>query len=491
MPYALGIDLGTSSIKAVLLDSDGDIRATASADYPLLKPKPGWVEQNPADWWDALCQASQNVIRKSGISNTEIRGVAISGQINGAVFVDLRGEFLRNAIIWLDHRSQTECDWANERAGDLLHSRTLQHLNPVNGLAKVLWVHAHEPDLYAQTDSVLMPKDWLTFRLTGAQAAEITDASTGGAFDLHDLRWSTEILQRLDVNPDLFPPLVDSSEIVGTVNAEAAAATGLAPGTLVCGGGGDMPCMVLGSGVISPGILSVGIGTAGHAVIFAEQLSDAAVNQLWPMCHPISGKYAWLGCTLTGGASLTWFRDSFGATYDELTAEAENAPAGSEGLFFMPWLEGTATPYPDANARGGFLGLSLRHTRGHLVRALMEGVVFDLRHSLECFKSLGLPISEIRMGEGGSRSALWRQIHADVFGHDIRLIDTEDLSAVGAALIASVGSEIFPDFETACEATIKLGETVPCQPEQSAFYEDAYRRYCELYPTLKAWYEKG
>ncbi|MCZ6680471.1 MAG: xylulokinase [Candidatus Poribacteria bacterium] len=491
MEYALGIDLGTGSTKVVLLDSDGEIVATASADYPLLKPHPGWVEQNPDDWWQALCQTVQAVLREAEIPNTAVRSVALSGQINGAVFVDGRGSPLRPALIWLDHRSQAECDWGNAQAGDLIRSRTLQKLNPVNTLGKVLWVKRHEPEVYAQAHAILMPKDWLVFRLTGVLGAEMSDASASAAFDLFERRWSNEILEKLEVNPELFLPVVESPEVVGQVTTEAGSATGLAAGTRVCGGGGDISCMVLGSGVIEKGIVSVGIGTAGHAVTFADSLSDAAVNQLWPMCHAIPGKYAWLGCTLTGGASLIWFRDSFGMTYEQLNAEAENAPAGAEGLFFMPWLEGTATPYPDAHARGGFLGLTLRHSRGHMVRALMEGVVFDLRHSLECFKSLGLPIEEVRMGEGGSRSALWRQIHADVFCHDLRLIDTEDLSAVGAALIAGVGGGIFPDFPTACKATIKLGEMVRCDPERAAFYEEAYQRYCELYPTLKSWFEKG
>jgi xylulokinase len=490
MPYALGVDLGTSSTKALLLNGEGRVVATASASYPLLKPQLGWVEQDPEDWRHALCRVVQGVLCEAGISSTQVRSIALSGQINGAVFIDRRGEPLRAALIWLDHRAQAECDWANEQAGDLLRSQALRRLNPANTLAKVLWVQRHEPDVYARTHSILLPKDWLRFWLTGVLCAEMSDASATAAFDLHRRCWSTEILEKLGVKPELFPPVVESSEIVGRVTAEAAVATGLAAGTPVCAGGGDMPCMVLGSGVIAPGIVSVGIGTAGHAVTLAESVSDAAVNRLWPMCHTVPGEYAWLGCTLTGGASLTWFRDSFGGTYEELIEEAEKVPAGAEGLFFMPWLEGTATPYPDVHARGGFLGLTLRHTRGHMVRALMEGVVFDLRHSLECFKSLGLPIEEIRMGEGGSRAALWRQIHADVFGQDVQIIETEDLSAVGAALIAGVGGGIFPDFETACKATVKLGEAVRCKSEQAAFYEGAYRCYCELYPALKEWFKR-
>ena len=488
MAYAVGIDLGTSSIKVVLLDDQGNTAATASADYPLLKPQPSWREQNPTDWWQALCATVRDVL--AGISTSDVQGVALSGQINGAVFVDQRGELLRPAMIWLDQRSQAECDRANESAGDLFRTQAVVHLNPVNTLGKVLWVREHEPEIYERAH-LLAPKDWLNFRLTGVLKAEISDASTTGAFDLLERRWSTEIQERLGLRPELFLPLLESNEKVGEVTGEAASETGLAPGTPVFGGGGDIPCMILGSGVIEPGIVSVGIGTAGHATIFADSVDDAAFNQLWPMCHTLSGKYTWLGCTYTGGASLTWFRDTFGGEYEEMNTAAEAIPPGAEGLMYMPWLEGTGTPLPDASARAGFLGLSLRHTRGHMIRALMEGVAHDLRHSLECFQSLALPIAEVRMGEGGSQSVVWRQILADVFGRDLRLIETQDLSAVGAGLLACVGGGLFADFKTACEAVIKLGETVHCDPDQVAFYETQYQRYCRLYPILNQWYAEA
>ncbi len=491
MSYILGIDLGTSGIKAVLVGDEGGIAATSSAAYPLLKPRPRWVEQNPEDWWQALCRAVRAVLEEAGISGPQIRGVALSGQINGAVFVDQQGDLLRNAMIWLDQRSQAECDQGNELAGTLIRQQAMIHLSPVNTLAKVLWIRRHQPQVYDQARALLAPKDWLNFALTGVARAEITDASTTGAFNLYQRGWSGEILESLELKAELFQPLVESTERVGEVRPAAAEATGLAVGTPVFGGGGDIPCMVLGSGVIRPGIVSVGIGTAGHAIAFAERLDEAAFNKLWPMCHVSPGNYAWLGCTLTGGASMNWFRDTFDCTYEELNREAEEVPPGAEGLVFMPWLEGTGTPHPDPRARAGFLGLSLRHTRGHMVRALMEGVVLDLRHSLECFASLGLPIEEVRMGEGGSRSALWRQIHADVFGRDLRLIETEDLSAVGAALLAGVGGGVFADFASACEAVIKLGDTVPCNPERTAFYREAYQSYCQLYPTLKGWYGRA
>lgn len=486
MRYVLGVDIGTGSAKAVLLDEAGQLVGRGTADYPLHKPHPGWVEQDGEDWWRGLCASARQTL--AGVDSAQVACVGLSGQLNGAVFVDAEGRPLRQVPIWLDHRSQAECDWAEQRAGDLLKERAMARLGPVNMLAKVLWVKANEPEVYKRTRWVLLPKDWLRFRLTGRFGAEVSDASVTAAFDLYAREWSGEILDALEIDAGLFPDLTDSPDIVGEVTADAAAETGLVAGTPVVAGGGDMPCMILGSGVIEPGVVGFGIGTAAHATAFAEELDSRAFNKLWPMCHSIPGKYAWLGCSFTGGASLKWFKEEFGGSYEELTQAAAQVPAGAEGLFFMPWLEGRATPCPDARARGGFVGLSLRHTRGHLVRAVMEGVVYDLRHSLDCFTEIGLPIDELRIGEGGSYSALWRQIQADILGRDVVRIETDDLSAVGAALLAGVGSGLYADFATACRGAVKLAETVSCDAGQAELYRQAFARYGALYPTLKDWY---
>ena len=493
MALVMGIDLGTSSTKTVLMDDEGHVVAMASADYPLLTPHAGWVEQNPSDWWRAVCDTTRQGIRnlmsqQPSHSVHDIKGLSLSGQMNGAVFVDASGDPLRPALLWLDHRSQRECDDANQCAGDLLRERALHVLNPVNTLAKVLWVRAHEPQCYAGASHALIPKDWIRFKLTDAFRSDVSDASVTGALDLYTRHWSNAILDTLKVRRDLFPQVVESPTIAGEISREASEDTGLAAGTPVCAGGGDMACMAVGGGVIKPGIVSVGIGTAGHALTFAESVSDEAFNQLWPMCHAVPDKYFWLGCSYTGGASLRWFRDQFGEGFEDLTAQAEGVPAGSEGLFFMPWFEGTATPHPDAHARGGWIGLTLRHTKAHLIRALMEGVVFDLRHSLECFKRLGLPIDEIRIGEGGAKSALWRQIQADVFGQDVRAMETRDASAIGAAIIAGVGVGVFDSFESACERAIVLGQTVTSDADPARQYDSSYRQYSRLYPSLKDWF---
>lgn len=486
MACVLGIDLGTGSAKAVLLDDGGQVVGRGTSEYPLHKPHPGWVEQDGEDWWNGLCVAARQALE--GIDPAQVAGVGLSGQLNGAVFVDGDGRPLRRVPIWLDHRAQAECDWAQERAGDLLRERAMAEVRPVHALAKVLWLKANDPAVYERTRWVLLPKDWLRFRLTGGVAAEVSDASVTAAFDLYERTWSGEILEALEIDAGLFPPMVDSPDVVGEVTDAAAAETGLAAGTPVVAGGGDMPCMILGSGVIEPGIVCLGIGTAAHATASAERLDPRAFGKLSPMCHPIPGKYAWLGCSFTGGASLKWFRDEFGGSYEELTGAAAAVEAGAEGLFFMPWLEGRSTPRVDANVRGGFIGLSLRHTRAHMVRAVMEGVVYDLRHLLDCFAGIDLPVRQLRIGEGGSHSELWRQIQADVLGRDVVRLAIDDPSAVGAALLAGVGTGVYDDFASACRQVVELADTVRCNRERAVFYDRAFGRYAALYPALQGWY---
>jgi len=493
MSLVIGIDIGTSSTKTLLLNEEGQVITSASASYQISTPHTGWVEQEADEWWQAVCSTVRQIVHhlesdQSPFSTSDIKGVSLSGQMNGAVFVDTDGYPLRSAILWLDQRSQKQCDQANERASHLLRDRALHVLNPINTLAKVLWLKENQPDLYAQVHHVLLPKDWVRFKLTGTFQAEVTDGSVTAALDLYTRNWSGDILEALGIEENLFPEVVESSTITGRITKRVAAETGLRVGTPVCAGGGDMACMAIGSSIVKPGIVSVGIGTAGHVLTYAETVDDAAFNQLWPMCHAIPGKYFWLGCSYTGGASLTWFRDQFGDSFTELIETAQNAPVGSDGLFFMPWFQGTATPCPDANARAGWVGMTLHHTKAHMIRALMEGVVFDLRHSLECFKQLNLPISEIYIGEGGSRSELWRQMQADIFGQQLRILEVEDASALGAAIIAGVGVGVFDDFESACDLTVALGQTICSNTELIEKYERYYQRYCGLYPSLKNWF---
>lgn len=493
MSLVMGIDLGTSSTKTIILDQEGMLVATACASYPMSTPRPGWVEQAPEDWWHAVCATIQESIASlpAPLAASDIKGVAISGQMNGAVPTDQSGVPLRPAILWLDGRSQAECDQANEKAERPLRERALTILNPVNTLAKILWIQGNEPDLYRASKWVLIPKDWVRFRLTGEMLSDVSDASVSGALDLYDRVWSGEILESVGVRDDLFPEVVESTAPAGLVTQSAAGATGLVAGTPVCAGGGDMACMAVGSGAIKPGIVGIGIGTAGHAITYAEDLHDGAFNQLWPMCHSVPDAYFWLGCSYTGGGSLSWFSEQFGDDYESLTTMASEVSAGSDGLFFMPWLAGTGTPHPDARARGGWLGLTLQHGKQHMVRSLMEGVAFDLRQALGCIHGIGLPVTEIRLGEGGVRSKLWRQILVDVFGQEGRLMELGDASAIGAALIAGVGVGVFNDFGEACNRTVQLTDHVRHNPESAILYDACFQKYCDLYPMLKPWFHQG
>ncbi len=494
MPLVIGIDLGTSSAKTVVLDESGAVIGSAGASYAMQTPQPGWVEQNADDWWEAICRTTRAVaveLRRQGRSVNDVRCVSLSGHMNGAVFVDGAGNPLRAPILWLDRRSQAECDAANARAGGLLRSRALHVMSPINTLAKVLWVRAREPDVYRDARYVLIPKDWVRFRMTGTFGSDVSDASVTAAADLRARDWSGEILDALEVRRSLFPDVSESTEVIGALTGRASREMGLAAKTPVCAGGGDVSCLAVGSGVIRPGVVNVGIGTAGHALAFAEKLDPAAFNRLWPMCHSVPGAFFWLGCSYTCGASLAWLSEQLGDEVTALTRQAEDAPAGCEGLFFLPWLEGSATPHPDARARGGWIGLTLRHTKAHLARSLMEGVAFDLKRSLACFEDIGLPIEDLRIGEGGARSALWRQIQADVFGRDARVLEVREASALGAAVIAGVGVGVFPGFETACERSVKLGESVRSSAKRAADYENQFHRYRELYPILKAWFHEN
>ena len=497
MALVLGIDVGTSSTKALLLAEDGAVRGLGTAGYPLSTPHPRWVEQDPADWWSGTCEAVRRALDAASCDAGEVAVVGLSGQMNGAVFVDAKGRPLRPGIIWLDHRATDECRLMDERAGDALRASACNPPMPVYTAAKVLWVMRHEPDVWKAAAKFIQPKDYVRFRLTGTLGTDLSDASATLLCDLRRRAWATDIFEGLGVRPDLFPELAEPTAVVGEVTAEAADATGLAAGTPMVAGGADMACMVAGSGVVVPGVVSVTIGTAGHVTTCADHVSEAGYNCLWPMCHVVPGQYFWLGCCYTGGASLQWFRDALGGAevaaadlagldaFDLLAREAAQAAPGAEGLYFLPYLAGSATPHPDDDARGCFIGLTLRHRKAHLVRAILEGVAYNLRDSLEVFQKLGLALDEVRVGEGGGSNPLWRQILADVFGRAVHPLLTGDASAVGAALVAGVGTGVWPDFASACAGAVRVGDPTEPVGAHAASYERGYRLYSRLYGDLR------
>ncbi|MCL5025959.1 MAG: xylulokinase [Chloroflexi bacterium] len=504
MPYfTMGIDIGTTGARAIVIDETGRLAGAATDEYPLYTPRTMLLPTPPGDWWRATVQAIRGAIAAAGIAGDEVRGVGLTGQMHGLVLLDADGEVLRPAILWCDQRTQEQCNRITERVG----RRRLIELtcNPaLTGFTapKVLWVRQHEPALYERARKMLLPKDYIRYKLSGTFAGEVSDASGTLLFDVGQRQWSVEMLQLLDVDPDLLPPIYESTVVSAAVSREAAAATGLKPGTPIVGGGGDQAAGGVGNSIVRPGLVSSTIGTSGVVFAFTERPWLDPQGRVHTFCHAVPGKWHVMGVTLGAGLSLRWFRDEFGQAeralgeltgvdpYVYLAQEAERAPAGAEGLIFLPYLMGERTPHLDSNARGVLFGLTGRHTRASVVRAIMEGVAYSLRDSLEILKEMGVPLGEVRYSGGGARSALWRQIQADVFGLPGVTLNVGEGPAYGAALLASVGTGAYVSVEEACDATLQVAERTEPDPAGVAAYETYYPIYRSLYAALKPAFDK-
>ncbi|OLC31505.1 MAG: xylulokinase, partial [Armatimonadetes bacterium 13_1_40CM_64_14] len=350
---------------------------------------------------------------------------------------------------------------------------------------KIIWMRRHEPERYARIHHVLLPKDYARYRLTGQMASDVADASGTSLFDVRRRAWSAEMLSRLDIPPAWLPTVAESSEKTGTVTKEAAATTGLRPGMPVVAGAGDQAAQAVGTGIVRPGLVSATIGTSG--VVFAHMAKPEvdARGRLHTFCHAVPGRWHVMGVMLSAGGSLRWLRDSLAtASYDEMSAAAALTPPGAEGLVFLPYLSGERTPHADPHARGAFVGLTLRHGRGHLIRAVMEGVAFGLRDALEIMRGLGIPVTQVRVSGGGARSELWRQILADVFGLDVVTVTSAEGAAYGAALLAGIGAGLYPSVEAACDATIEIADRIVPDAARAATYDRLYDVYTDLYHQL-------
>jgi len=488
MSFVIGIDQGTSGIKAVLTNDLGDVVSVAVSRYPLIQAKPGWVEQDPNAWWSSLKECVQKVTEN--INKKDVSGIAISGQINGVVLIDANHSLLGNSIIWLDQRAELESEEANRICGQLIRDVTYRSISSVTALSKVLWIKSNLPKIYRRVKKIVTPLDWLNFKLTGEVRCELTGASFTGALDIERRMWSSEVLNSLDVDLDLFGDLSKSEEILGTLNKSVASELGLEEATRVYGGAGDIPSLILGSGCINEGRICIGVGTAGHVVTSVNSLNGLGPDKLWPMCHVIPEKYGLLGCTFTGGAAMNWFVNNFDITYDQLIKEASMADKYEASLFFMPWLKGTSVPVLDTSIKGGFFGLDLRHSRGSIIRSMIEGVIFELRHSIEVFKSIGVDVNEIRVGEGWAQSELWMSIQSAVFGRQVQVVETKELSAVGASIIANTAEGNFSSYDEAAEACVKMGNEVTPVESYVNYYQEKYERYCDLYKVAKLWYSQ-
>jgi xylulokinase len=483
----LGIDVGTGGTRAVLIDRQGRVVASAASDHaPIHSEHIGWAEQNPDDWWRAAREAIAAALASAHISGSGVEAVALTGQMHGCVMLDSDGKVLRPALIWCDQRTQPQCDWRTEKIGfERLIELTSNPALPNFTLTKLLWVRDHEPETFARIRHVMCPKDYVRYKMTGEFAIDMQEASGTLLLDVTHRRWSEEVAEAAGVPMAWLPRLFEGPEICARVSSAGAAATGMAAGTPVAAGAGDQGAGAVGMGILSPGSVSATIGTSG--VVFAATDTPARdrLGRLHTFCHAAPGRWHVMGVTNGAGLSLRYFRDTFAPelSYDDLTALAAKAQAGSDGLLWTPYLFGERTPHLDPDARAAFVGITASHTRGHFVRAVLEGVAFSLRDTFTLFAEMGVPVRSIRLGGGGARGPLWRQIQADVYGHAVELLEAEEGGAFGAALLAGTGVEAWPSVEAACEATIRVAETLA--PQQAQVMDAAYGQYRKVYPALR------
>jgi xylulokinase len=499
MPHLLGIDIGTSGTKTLVCDEDGRVLATAVAEHPISSPKPGWSEQNPEDWWQACCIATKAVLKRAKLKPADIGGIGLSGQMHGSVFLGDGPKALRPALLWNDQRTAEQCQQIEYKAGGREALIELVANPALTGFTapKILWVREHEPKVYERTRHILLPKDYIRYRMTGDYATEVSDASGTLLLDVVHRTWSDRLLGLLEIDKGLLPRLHESPEVTGSLHKEAARTLGLAAGIPVVGGGGDQAAGAVGNGIVSSGVVSATLGTSGVVFAHADQPTRDPQGRVHTMCHAVPGKWCVFGCMLSAGGSFQWLRNQLGQAevalakrkkvdpYQLLIAEAATAPPGSEGLFFLPYLTGERCPHPDPYARGAWIGITARTTRAMLIRSLLEGVTFGMRDALEIMRGMGIDVTQVRASGGGARSDFWRHLQADVYQSPIVVTNAAEGPAYGVALLAGVGTGVWGSVEEGCRCSIKQVERVAPNKKQSAIYDKLYAVYDKLYYDLK------
>jgi xylulokinase len=492
----LGIDVGTGGTRAVVVDEQGSIVASQTAEHAqFTSPQTGWAEQEPRDWWRAATEAIRAVLTQ--VAAEEIAGVGFSGQMHGAVLLDADAEVIRPALIWCDQRTSAQCQSLTEQIGaarliELTANPALTNFT----LTKLMWVREREPELWSRFRYFLLPKDYIRLRLTGERATDVADASGTLLLDVANRRWSSAMLETLELDQSCLPALFESSEITGRVSPEGANATGLRAGTPVVAGAGDQAAGAVGMGIVAPGAVSATIGTSG--VVFAATARPALDKggRVHTFCHGIPGRWHVMGVTQAAGLSLRWFRDQFGVRgaaaddqrdpYELLSQEAAAAPPGSDGVLWAPYLMGERTPHLDPEARAALVGLTASHTRAHVIRAILEGVAFSLRDTLTIFAEMDVPVDTIRLGGGGARGRLWRQIQADIYGREVEILAAEEGAAYGAALLAGVGAGAWSSVDEACARAVRVATRVEPDTKSAALLNERYLAYRALYPALRS-----
>ena len=485
----LGIDLSTTGAKALLIDEKGNVVSSATTALNLSSPRPLWSEQDPAEWWEATATSIRQALADANITGDAVAAIGLTGQMHGLVVLDEQERVLRPAILWNDQRCGAECDEIRARV-------SLERLVQITGndaltgftAPKILWLENHEPDVHRRIRHVLLPKDYIRYKLTGTLAMDKADGSGTMLFDLRERTWSSEIVSALNIDPEWLPPTFEGPETTSEVSREAAVETGLRAGTPVVAGGGDQSAQAVGVGVVRPGAMAVTLGTSG--VVFAATESPLIEPQgrLHAFCHAVPERWHLMGVMLSAAGSLQWYHDKLAhdRTFAELVNDAAEVPAGSDGLIFLPYLSGERTPHPDPLARGAWIGLTTRHGQAHLTRSVLEGVAFGLNDIFNLMKDVGLgAVNQIRVSGGGAKSELWRQIIADVFDAELVTVNTTEGAAFGAALLAGVGAGVWSDVDEACAQTIVVKDRISPNAETVASYRAIYQQYESLYPLLK------
>ena len=498
MSYLLGIDIGTSSTKTVLFNISGEVVASATDIYPLYQPKNGWAEQDADDWWNAVITSVREVMAKSKVNPKDVKGIGLSGQMHGLVMLGKENKPLGRSIIWCDQRTAFECEQITALVGaEKLIEITANPALTGFTASKIMWVKNNEPEIYAKCEKILLPKDYIRFKLTGEFATEVSDGSGMQLLDIPNRKWSGYVLDKLGIDINLLGKVYESPEITGIVTKEAAGLCGLCEGIPVVGGAGDQAASAIGNGIVKEGVISATIGTSGVVFAHLDNIAIDKKGRVHTFCHAVPGAWHVMGVTQSAGLSYKWFRDNF-MTSEKFTADqletnpnviidkiAGSSPAGANGLIYLPYLMGERTPHLDADCRGVFFGLSGMHEKKDLLRAVMEGVVFSMNDCLGIIREMGTSPNFVYAAGGGANSPLWRQMMADIMNIEIAVNNSTESGALGVAILAGVGSGIYKDVVSACDSIIKRQDSQLCQEKNKNLYEEMYKIYVNLYKSLK------
>ncbi|NLN93152.1 MAG: xylulokinase [Candidatus Hydrogenedens sp.] len=499
----IGLDIGTSGVKALLIDATGTVVGRELRSYPLSSPRPNWAEQNPQDWVNASLDAL-TALAAAVPSGLSVKAIGLTGQMHGSVFLDKEARVLRPALLWCDQRTAAQCESITEKAGGEAALVEMVSNPALTGFTapKILWFRDEEPDLYERLDKVLLPKDYIRYVLTGEFATDVSDASGTLLFDVKNRCWHKGLMSKLDLDNSLMPDAFEGPEVTGTLTLAMAEKTGLPAGIPVVAGGGDQAAGGVGCGIVRPGTLSSALGTSGVVFAFADTVTVDPKGRVHTFCHAVPGKWHLMGVMLSAGGALQWFRKLFCQQemeearkkgidpYELITAAAAEVGPGAEGLLFLPYLTGERTPHKDPDAKGVFAGFSLRHSKGHMARAVMEGVAYGMRDSLDIMRDMGVPLNLSRASGGGAQSTLWRQILADTGRVSIARLEVDEGPALGAAILAGVGAGCFSSVEEACDTLIKEKDVLHPREAESVIYDDYHREFQAVYQSLQEHFKR-